>query len=135
MSISYLPFFKEIEFRLPPGAHPADDFLPVQVRSNSFEEITVLRNDVLYANVAHRPGEGQLSACETMQGILLGFYFTQPDGSYRIENVCRCPGCPPQIVQPSSVISLGPITHFLRYQGNCSFVTPFKKFREALWET
>jgi hypothetical protein len=101
------------------------------VEDDSLEEIKVLRNDVLYANLALEPGEGQLSVIETMQGFLLGFYYLQRDGLYRIEHVCRCSRCPPQVVHPTRALSLGPVTGLYRAGAAFALISSFKKFREA----
>src|ERR1051325_1574876 len=112
--------FRRVDLRVSPGTHPSDRFLPILVGSDLLQEIKIYCGDIIYANLSLLPSEGELTAIETMQGVLLGYLFTTLTEYILIESVCRCRECPPQLIHPSSVLSLGPIRKLSRQRGNVS---------------
>jgi len=122
------------ELWLTADTHPTDRFWPVRICDDSLEEIHIYRNDQVVVNLAQHPRPGELSVFEMIQGILLGFPFSQPNGLIRIESVCQCWGCRPAYIDPFHVSTAGPITKILRQRGNASFIFAYRRIRGALWE-
>jgi hypothetical protein len=133
-SKSCLPLIEEAQLVIPPGSRPSDRFLPIRINTEELREAEIYRGDIIYANLSLMPSEGQFTAIQTLQRVLLGFLFATLTEYLRVECACRCLSCGPLFIHPASILSIGPVTNTLRRNGHATMVFSYRKFRGALWD-
>lgn len=124
-----LSAFERIEVCVPYDARPTGRLQYLLIEDDSVEQAGILRNDVAIIDLAREPCQGRVVAVETLQDLLLGYYFKLGNGDVRIESICECSECLPLIIPPQAIVSLGPVAWLCRRQGNAYISFAYRKIK------
>lgn len=124
--------YRPVQFRIPLDSHPRDKFLPVYILDDSLQDVDIIQNDLVAANISIMKW-GWLTIVETRNDLLFGFPFPERDNRLRLELVCTCPDCSPYYLSPAEILRIGAITRVYRRVDDVSFDFSYRKEREALW--
>jgi hypothetical protein len=117
------------DFAYPPDDTPDDYYKPILIAHNCDTQIGIMDGDLCVAHLTRAPKQGQFSYVEVAGDFLLGYYFTEPDGTIRVEAVCTLPCCPPEHLTRAEVETAAPIRWLRFARGGAILQVPFESFR------